>query len=107
MGSPDEPAEFTALFSTSALHNVRSGTSYPPTLVVTSDSDVRVAPLHSYKFAAALQYAQAGDAPILLSVATKSGHGGGSTRSQRIEQQTDILGFFARNLGLDLEGASP
>jgi prolyl oligopeptidase len=107
MGSPEDPAEFQALLTTSALHNVRKGTYYPPTLVVTSDSDSRVAPLHSYKFAAALQYAQAGNAPILLSVETKSGHGGGSTRRQQIDQQTDILSFLARHLGLALDGALP
>ena len=32
--------------------------------IVTSDHDVRVAPLHSYKFAAAMQAAQAGPAPV-------------------------------------------
>ena len=49
------------------------GTRYPATLIVTSDHDVRVAPLHSYKLAAALQAAQAGPAPVLLRVETASG----------------------------------
>ena len=62
-GSPDNPAEFQALYRYSPLHNVRSGVHYPPTLIITADHDVRVAPLHSYKFAATLQAAQGGTAP--------------------------------------------
>jgi prolyl oligopeptidase len=76
--------------------------SYPAVFVVTSDHDVRVAPLHSYKIAAALQAAQRGPGRILLRVETESGHGGGSTIDQEIAQQTEVLAFFARNLGLSL-----
>ena len=86
----------------SPLHNVRAGTHYPATYIVTSDHDVRVAPLHSYKFAAAMQAAQAGPAPILLRVDTESGHGGGGLRSQEIEQNTELLVFFAKYLGLPM-----
>jgi prolyl oligopeptidase len=82
---------------------VRDGTRYPPTFIVTADHDVRVAPLHSYKFAAALQAAQAGDAPILLRVDTKTGHGTGPMLTQKIDQKTEMLAFFARNLGLELK----
>lgn len=102
LGSPDDPAEFAALRATSPLHNVRSGTHYPAVLVVTADHDVRVAPLHSYKLAAALQAAQAGAAPVVLRVETASGHGGGTTRAQAIDQQTERYLFFAANLGLAL-----
>jgi prolyl oligopeptidase len=101
-GSPDDPAEFTVLRAISPLHNVRPGTRYPATFIVTSDHDVRVAPLHSYKLTAALQAAQAGAQPVVMRVQTESGHGGGSTRSQEIEQNTEILGFLAAHLGLAL-----
>ncbi len=101
-GSPDDPHDFAFLRTISPLHNVRPGTHYPAMLIVTADHDVRVAPLHSYKLAAALQAAQAGPNPILLRVETKSGHGGGSTLSQKIEQQTETMAFFAANLGLKL-----
>ena len=84
------------------MHNVRPGTRYPPTLVITSDHDVRVAPLHSYKFAAALQQAQAGPAPILLQVETQTGHGLGSTLEQKAQQNSDILAFVAESLGMSL-----
>jgi prolyl oligopeptidase len=102
LGSIDDPDEFAALRATSPLHNVRPGTRYPAVLVITSDHDVRVAPLHSYKLAAALQAAQTGPAPVVMRVETESGHGGGSTRAQTIEQQTELYTFFAANLGLPL-----
>jgi prolyl oligopeptidase len=68
--------------------------------VITSDHDVRVAPLHSYKLAAALQAAQRGPAPVLLRVERESGHGGGWLRSQRIDQNTELFVFLAASLGL-------
>lgn len=103
LGSIDDPTEFAALRATSPLHNVRAGTHYPAVFLITADHDVRVAPLHSYKLAAALQAAQAGAAPIVLRVETASGHGGGTTRGQAIEQQTERYLFFAANLGLRVE----
>jgi prolyl oligopeptidase len=103
LGSLDDPTEFAALRATSPLHNVRPGTRYPPVLIVTADHDVRVAPLHSYKLAAALQAAHAGPAPVVLRVLTKSGHGGGTTRSQAIEQQSERFAFFAANLGMKMD----
>jgi prolyl oligopeptidase len=62
-GSPDDPAEFAALKAYSPLHNLKPGTVYPATLVTTADTDDRVVPAHSYKFAAALQAAAAGTLP--------------------------------------------
>ncbi|HEY3801595.1 MAG TPA: prolyl oligopeptidase family serine peptidase [Kofleriaceae bacterium] len=102
LGHPGIPAEAAWLRAISPLHNVRAGTHYPATYIVTSDHDVRVAPLHSYKFAAAMQAAQAGPAPILLRVDVESGHGGGGLRSQEIEQNTELLVFFAKYLGLPM-----
>ena len=60
--------------------------------------DVRVAPLHSYKLAAALQAAQAGPSPILLRVAKSAGHGGATTKSSRIDNDAELLAFFTRYL---------
>jgi prolyl oligopeptidase len=102
MGSPDVAEEFPALYKFSPYHNAKPA-RYPPMLIITSDHDVRVAPLHSYKYAAALQYAQQGDAPIVLRVETESGHGGGSTLAQKVEQRTESLAFFATHLGLPLD----
>jgi prolyl oligopeptidase len=99
-GSADNPEEFKALYAYSPLHNVKKGTVYPPTLVTTADHDDRVVPGHSFKFAAALQAAQEGNAPILLRVETKAGHGAGRRLSAAIQEQTDVLSFMAKNVGM-------
>jgi prolyl oligopeptidase len=76
-GSPDDPEDFKVILGYSPLHNVRPGVAYPPTLVTTADTDDRVVSAHSYKFAAALQAAQAGEAPVLMRVDVRAGHGAG------------------------------
>ena len=98
-GSPQNAKDFPAIYAYSPLHHVKSGTSYPATLIVTGDHDTRVMPGHSFKFAAALQAAQAGPAPILLYIEKSSGHGGGPTVTQAIEQNADIYAFLADRLG--------
>ena len=102
-GSPGDPADFKALYAYSPYHNVRPGTRYPATLIVTGDHDTRVMPAHSFKFAAALQAAQSGSAPILLRAQLSSGHGGGPTTSQRIEEKADAYAFLLETLGMDLK----
>lgn len=99
-GSPDDPEQYRWLRSYSPLHNVRPGTSYPATLVLTGDHDDRVAPGHSFKFAAALQAAQAGDAPILIRVDTSAGHGAGKPTQKVIEEAADLLAFVEHALGV-------
>jgi prolyl oligopeptidase len=99
-GSADKPDEFKALYAYSPLHNIKKGVVYPPTLVTTADHDDRVVPGHSFKFAASLQAAQEGNAPILLRVETKAGHGAGRRLSAAIDEQSDILTFMAKHLGM-------
>lgn len=99
-GSPDNPAEFKAIYAYSPLHNVKPGTKYPATLVTTADHDDRVFPAHSFKYTAALQAAQAGKAPILIRIETKAGHGGGKPTAKIIEEQVDTYGFLMKNLGM-------
>jgi prolyl oligopeptidase len=99
-GSPTDQADFPALYAYSPLHHVRAGTRYPATLIVTGDHDTRVMPMHSFKFAAAMQSAQAGPEPILLYIEKSSGHHGGPTVSQVIEQTADIYAFLADRLGI-------
>jgi prolyl oligopeptidase len=100
-GSPDDPTEFKALYAYSPLHNIKPGTKYPATLVTTADTDDRVFPAHSFKYAAALQAAQAGDAPVLIRIETKAGHGAGKPTSKQIEEAADIYGFLVKNLGME------
>lgn len=98
-GASDASADqFHWLFAYSPVHNVKVGTSYPPTLVMTSDHDDRVYPAHSFKFAASLQYAQAGDAPILLRVESKAGHGAGRPTDKIIDDVADRFAFLVKTL---------
>ena len=107
-GTVDDPEEFRALYAYSPLHNIRPGTRYPATMVTTGDHDDRVVPAHSFKFAAALQAAQAGNAPTLIRIDTKAGHGAGKPTEKIIEEIADKYAFLIRELGMDassIEGA--
>ena len=99
-GSPDDPTDFKAMYAYSPYHNARAGTKYPPTLVTTSDHDDRVFPAHSFKYTAAMQAAQAGDAPVLIRIQVRGGHGAGLPTALQIEQQADIYGFLMKSLGM-------
>jgi len=99
-GSPDNPEEYAWLRAYSPLHNVRAGTSYPPTLVMTGDHDDRVIPGHSFKFAAALQAAQGGDQPVVIRVETSAGHGLGKPTRKVIKERADVLAFCELALGV-------
>jgi prolyl oligopeptidase len=98
-GSSDDAAGFQYLKAYSPLHNLKPGTNYPATLVTTADHDDRVVPAHSFKFAAALQKAHAGDRPVLIRIETQSGHGSSST-SKQIEETADVFAFAMQNLGM-------
>ena len=100
-GSPDEPEEFKALLDYSPYHNLRPGTAYPPTLITTGDHDDRVFPGHSFKFAAALQAAQAGPAPALIRIETRAGHGLGKPTGKLIEEIADRWAFLIKVLEMD------
>jgi len=92
-GSPDEKADFKTLLAYSPLHNIREGVAYPPTMVMTGDHDDRVFPAHSFKFAAALQKAQAGEAPVVIRIETRAGHGAGKPTAKLIEEFADMWTF--------------
>ncbi len=97
-GSADDPEQFRTLLAYSPLHNIGEGTAYPPTLVTTGDHDDRVVPGHSFKFAAALQAATAGEAPVLIRIDTDAGHGLGKPVSKLIDERADVLAFLERAL---------
>ena len=96
--SEDSREMFEYLLGYSPLHNLRPGTSYPATLVTTADHDDRVVPAHSFKFAATLQACQTGDAPVLIRIDSKAGHGGGKPMAKVLDEQADIYGFIMHNL---------
>lgn len=97
-GTSDDAEGFRYLYAYSPLHNLRPGTHYPATLITTADHDDRVVPGHSFKFAAALQTAQGGNAPALIRIQTKAGHGMGKPTAIIIQEQADIYAFLARVL---------
>ena len=100
-GLSENEADFHAQHAYSPVHRVAEGSCYPPTLVTTGDHDDRVAPWHSYKFAAALQHAQACANPVLIRIETRAGHGAGTPTWMRIEDIANQFAFAAQAVGLD------
>ncbi|MEM8885101.1 MAG: prolyl oligopeptidase family serine peptidase, partial [Planctomycetota bacterium] len=96
-GSAEDPKMFPTLYAYSPYHNIRN-IAYPAVMVTTGDHDDRVVPAHSFKYAARLQQAQKGPAPILIRVETRGGHGAGTPTSKRIDAAADQWTFLARNL---------
>jgi prolyl oligopeptidase len=99
-GSSDDPHQFEWLIAYSPLHNLRAGVAYPPTLITTADHDDRVFPGHSFKFAARLQEVQSGDAPVLIRIESKAGHGAGKPTAKVIEEVADRYAFLVRVLDI-------
>jgi len=93
-GSSANPEDFKVLRAYSPLHNIRKGVQYPPTLITTSDHDDRVMPGHSLKYAATLQQAQEGPAPILIRIETRAGHGAGKPTTKQIDEWADRYVFL-------------
>jgi len=98
-GSADDSTQFPYLMKYSPVHNVKSGTCYPATLITTADHDDRVVPSHSFKFAAAMQAAQGCAKPVLIRVETQGSHGYRPT-DKRIAELADEWSFAAANTGM-------
>ena len=101
-GSSDNEQEYRAIRKYSPLHNIKEGTKYPPTFIVTADHDDRVVPGHSFKYAATMQHAQGGNAPVLIRIETKAGHGGGKPVNKVIEETADEYTFLVKALGVKI-----
>jgi len=99
-GLAEDPDQFRALYAYSPVQNVKKGVCYPPTLITTGDHDDRVAPWHSYKFAAALQAAQICSNPVLIRIETRAGHGAGKPVWMQVDDFADEWAFLARYLGV-------
>lgn len=100
-GSPENPEEFQALYAYSPLHNLKSETAYPATLITTGDHDDRVVPAHSFKFAATLQENHVGENPVLIRIETKAGHGAGKPTAKIIEEIADEFAFLKQVLNMN------
>ena len=99
-GSAEDPAQFQALYAYSPYHRVRRGVRYPAVLMSSSDHDDRVDPMHARKFAAALQWATASDAPVWLRIQRNAGPSGSEQVKQRSEQNADSYAFLMWQLGM-------
>ncbi|MDE6135725.1 MAG: prolyl oligopeptidase family serine peptidase, partial [Muribaculaceae bacterium] len=102
-GTSDDSEEMARyLLAYSPVHNISNdGTPYPAILVTTADHDDRVVPAHSFKYAAALQAADTGDAPKLIRIDSKAGHGAGKPVAKVVDEYSDIYSFIYHNLGID------
>ena len=101
-GDPGKEADFRVLRGYSPYHNIRPDVSYPAMLVTTADTDDRVVPGHSFKYAAALQAAAPAGKPHLIRIETRAGHGSGKPTDKAIEEGADILSFLAQWTGLEM-----
>ncbi len=101
-GYPGREADFRVLRAYSPYHNITPGKDYPAMLVTTADTDDRVVPGHSFKYAAALQAAKAGSKPHLIRIQTRAGHGSGKPTDKLIEEGADVLAFLAQATGLEI-----
>jgi prolyl oligopeptidase len=99
-GNPAEPADFQVLLGYSPYHNVVEGTAYPAVFVDTADQDTRVSWRHSTKFAARLQEATTGSAPILFYMLREQGHGAGTGMSDTVRQYVRYYTFIETELGV-------
>jgi prolyl oligopeptidase len=99
-GEPEDPVQFKNLYGYSPYHNIKSGKNYPAILVTTADTDDRVVPGHSFKYAAALQAAKIGDKPHLIRIETRAGHGSGKPTSKQIDEIADLWSFIGYWTGL-------
>ena len=96
----DSEEMFDYLHQYSPYHALKSA-DYPATMVTTADHDDRVVPAHSFKFAARLQKFQQGNAPVLIRVETKAGHGAGRSTAQIIGQEADKWAFLFFNMNIE------
>ncbi len=101
-GSSEDSTQFQWLRAYSPYQNVKSGTAYPATLFEASEGDYRVDALHAKKMAALVQASTSSDAPILLRIESKAGHGQGKPTGKRIEEGVDILSFLMMQMGMTL-----
>ncbi|MGN6499029.1 MAG: prolyl oligopeptidase family serine peptidase, partial [Tsuneonella sp.] len=102
-GYPEKEADWKLLRAYSPYHNIRSGVDYPAVIVTTADTDDRVVPGHSFKYAAALQAADVGAKPHLIRIETRAGHGSGKPTDKAIEESADVLSFLAQWTGLTVQ----
>jgi prolyl oligopeptidase len=99
-GDPNDPSEVRRMATFSPYHLVTDGVAYPAVFIDAGDTDRRCPPWHARKFAAKLQAAQGGPAPILVHIWENVGHGWATAKNVQIEQNAEWLAFVMQNLGM-------
>lgn len=98
-GNPEIEEDFNAMMLYSPFHNIKEEVNYPITLIITSENDDRVPPIHSYKFAAKLQNRASQKNPIYLKTQRNSGHYGKiSNYKDQLEEKADFYNFLLYHL---------
>ncbi len=97
-GNPENKIDFESILSFSPYHNIKEGLNYPTTLIITSENDDRVVPMHSFKFAARLQNRVAQKNPIYLKILDNSGHYGVSNYNNYFEEKAAFYSFILYHL---------
>ena len=97
-GSVKNPEQFHALHAYSPYHNVVDGINYPSVMLLAGERDGRVNPANSRKMTARLQEATASGNPILVRLSSGSGHGMGTSLTERIAEHVDVITFLYRQL---------
>jgi prolyl oligopeptidase len=100
LANVEEPDEVRRLATFSPYNLVREGTPYPAVFIDAGNNDPRCPPWHARKFAARLQNATAGNAPIVLEVWENAGHGAATDRKLVVAEYVEWLAFTLRHLGL-------
>jgi len=99
-GTVKDLAQFQAIHAYSPYHHVTDGTCYPAVFFLAGETDGRVNPAHSRKMTARLQAATGSDRPVILRLSAASGHGMGTSLTERIAQKADTLAFLFDQLGM-------
>jgi prolyl oligopeptidase len=99
-GTAEDASDFVALASYSPYENIREGTPYPATMIVSGDLDQSCNPMHARKMVARLQGANNSTNPVILDYQPWRGHVPVLPLRERIESLTDRLAFICHQLAL-------
>jgi prolyl oligopeptidase len=92
-GDPAKKEDFDVLAAYSPYHAVKKGTEYPALLMLSSDHDDRVDPMHARKFVAAIQGSGSSN-PAWLRIEANSGHSGADLVRQAVQENADQYAFL-------------
>lgn len=101
-GTPEKPEDFNTLYAYSPYHHVRPDVRYPALLMMSSDHDDRVDPMHARKFVAAVQNAAGNRSAALLRIEANAGHGGADQVAKQIESSADLYAFLFHALEVEM-----